>query len=62
MASLGFAACLQELLSDRRARYLLNFLTTFTCETYPLSRAVWIFRISPEYLARFTALPLNRWR
>ena len=29
MASLGFAACLQELLSDRRARYLLNFLTTF---------------------------------
>ena len=32
MASLGFAACLQELLSDRRARYLLNFLTTFACE------------------------------
>ena len=29
MASLGFAACLQEILSDHRARYLLNFLTTF---------------------------------
>ena len=25
MASLGFAACLQELLSDRRARQLLNY-------------------------------------
>ena len=32
MASLGFAACLQELLSDRRARILLNFLTSFACE------------------------------
>ena len=29
MASLGFAAYLQELLSDRMAQYLLNFLTTF---------------------------------
>ena len=25
MPSLGFAACLQELLSDRRARQLLNY-------------------------------------
>ena len=25
MASLGFAACKQELLSDRRARQLLNY-------------------------------------
>ena len=33
MASLGFAACSQELLSDRRARQLLNFLTTSICET-----------------------------
>ena len=40
MVSLGFATCLQELLSDHMARSflehrekLLNFLTTFTCET-----------------------------